>query len=367
MDLFKRNGNTIDSVCTSIISVSKIFAICAGPTGLLVLLTYLQSVRAPLPISDFSSAPTLVTIAGIYSVIVTLITFFLLLPAFACSVSSETRDSTRIRSLSYLPQFKRYFGNINREMLLFQSSALIAILVFCSLQLLITSVLVLVVFILCTCLIASALSVSLFYNGGRLFSIYAWKFRAAAISKLYFGCVARSLFCSLWLMILEFTISQVKIITDIPGGLINRIITWIGFYFVATIIYLTLTSVRTRTQSISKRIFLFIAIIILVALFSGSAFSKKTLHFMGIGGGIPVEILYRTVAVGGKGAIAQKITGCLILNAGSRVIIQPMTNPTESTCSRMLSTQELRYGTMYRGITVFSGSDTIELSGFIPE
>ncbi len=69
----------------------------------------------------------------------------------------------------------------------------------------------------------------------------------------------------------------------------------------------------------------------------------------------------------GTNVIARLVHGCLILNAGSRVLIQPMDALTTDACSRELPTNESSYAIMYKGVEVLSGSDIIKLSGFTSE
>lgn len=357
------NQEKIKFFTTLLIEFAKLFAILAGPVGIAILIVYLQSVRAPLPISEFSTAPTLVIVAGVYSILVAVIACSLVIPLLFCSVSVQVREEVRMRSLSYLPYVLKLPRFLKNHIFLFQCGSLFVIVTFNICMLLATSASILVIAMLVAALLGSVLGVVLLYNGGRIFGNYAWQFRTTAIGKLLGASLCRSLACFLWVVASEIAISGLAYTSVIPNTLLNhaaiRLLSFIG----TTVTYVALSSI----YSMLDRLSLFVGAAVCVALFSGSGFSKKTLHFLGIGGGIPVEILLRTMEADRKEVIARLVPGCLILNAGSRVIIQPMADPTESACSRELSPEELKPGTMYQKVTVFSGSDIIKISGFTAE
>jgi hypothetical protein len=96
-------------------------------------------------------------------------------------------------------------------------------------------------------------------------------------------------------------------------------------------------------------------------VFNTSYSGQKALQFFRIGGGIPVSILTKTMTPGGKDVVAQTIDGCMILNAGSHVIISVLNHPTLTTCQLKPSQSPVRYGEMFKEIEIISGSDVVRI------
>jgi hypothetical protein len=96
-------------------------------------------------------------------------------------------------------------------------------------------------------------------------------------------------------------------------------------------------------------------------VFNLSYSGEKALQFFGIGGGIPVSILKKTMTPGGKDVVAQTIDGCIILNAGSHVIIGVLKHPTLTTCQLEFSPSRVHHGEMVKDIEIISGSDVISI------
>jgi hypothetical protein len=119
----------------------------------------------------------------------------------------------------------------------------------------------------------------------------------------------------------------------------------------------------TSTGVIPYRIL--IAVVIFASsliMFNASYSGRKALQILRIGGGIPVSIISKTMMPDGKDVIAHTIDGCMILNAGSHIIIQVVNRPTLATCQE-LPPPPVKNGEILKGIEIISGSDVIKLEG----
>jgi hypothetical protein len=106
-----------------------------------------------------------------------------------------------------------------------------------------------------------------------------------------------------------------------------------------------------------------IALILIEMLMFGPSFAGRiVLRELGIGGGIPVKLLIRTMRPGGSNVTADNVRGCLILNLGGRVILRPLEKPTRELCAEPIAgAQQQR--TELKGLHVYSSSDVIEMTG----
>lgn len=187
------------------------------------------------------------------------------------------------------------------------------------------------------------------------------RFKKKLSRQVFFDSLIRSIWCVVWLIGMARINLAFPLIRDNQEVLLGRIVTWSVFLLFMIVTYLALTSIRARFERLP---ILMTAGLCMALAWYPSFFSKRTLHVLGIGGGILIEILLRTMNPQEVNVVARLVHGCLILNAGSRVIIQPMNAPTADACSRELPSGEVSYANMYIGIEVFSSSDIIKLSGF---
>jgi hypothetical protein len=99
------------------------------------------------------------------------------------------------------------------------------------------------------------------------------------------------------------------------------------------VLYLSLTSVIAQIQRLPV-VVLFVTVMALLWFpgFSG----RIALRVMGIGGGIPAQVVVKTMDVGSSNFVAETRIGCLILNAGGQVIIRRMNKPTAESCGSAL-------------------------------
>jgi len=343
------------------IDIAKIFAVLAGPMGLYILISYLQSVRAPLPISDFSTIQTLIIIAAAYAFLIVVVMGIIYLPVFLCQPSRKTRMHIRIKTFNYSLRNRSWIEHLGSQPFLFQGSALVLIPTYSILWMSRASIGVSLLWLGGMLFLGAAASVAMFLGQG-ITPDRARHFRTKLALRVFTGSIVRGGWCIAWLRVMAMFNLAFPVVKDNQASSVGRIALWSMFMIVTLFAYFGLTSVRARVERVP--ILIFAGLFVALALYP-TYFSRKTLHFLGIGGGIPIEILLRTMEPSGTSFIARSVRGCLILNAGSRIIFQPLDVPTSDACGRELPLQELGYDTMYKGIEVLSGSDIIKLSGFL--
>jgi hypothetical protein len=128
------------------------------------------------------------------------------------------------------------------------------------------------------------------------------------------------------------------------------VIYWV--FFMGTKI---ISGIYFRLRAFMAMVFFAFFMIVFNLSYSG----EKALQFFGIGGGIPVSILKKTMTPGGKDVVAQIINACMILNAGSHIII--LKDPTLTTCQLEFSQSRVHHGEMLKGVEIISGSDVISI------
>jgi hypothetical protein len=59
--------------------------------------------------------------------------------------------------------------------------------------------------------------------------------------------------------------------------------------------------------------------------------------------------------------VAHPFQGCMILHAGTHIIVKVLDHPTLATCETELSPSRLNNGEMLKGMEIIAGSDVINL------
>ena len=114
-----------------------------------------------------------------------------------------------------------------------------------------------------------------------------------------------------------------------------------------------------RYRALGATIFLAFFLIMFNPSYSG----RKALQALHIGGGIPVSILRKTMASGGKDIVAQTIEACMVLNSGNHISIKVINHPTLDTCQATLSpTGNQGERELPKGIETIAGSDVISIT-----
>lgn len=98
-----------------------------------------------------------------------------------------------------------------------------------------------------------------------------------------------------------------------------------------------------------------------------SVAGRTVVRMLGIGGGIPVTFLVRTMQVGGSSVVAEERSGCLILNVGGRVIVQNLSKPSSERCAGKPPTISPSHVDALEGISVYSTADIIEMTRYHDE
>ena len=134
-----------------------------------------------------------------------------------------------------------------------------------------------------------------------------------------------------------------------------RIPTWAAFTFVLIFLYYGLTAVKVRSERIP---FIALLLVILIAYFEPFYAGRTTLRVLGIGGGIPVEVLQKYQAPGSNVIVGRIIRGCLLLNSGSKVAMRVKEGKEKIDCQNETNINGA-YNSMYHGVEVISGSDVV--------
>lgn len=357
---FVQNRENLKHWMASAIDAGKLSVLIAGPVGLYILVAYLQSVRAPLPISDFSTIQTLLIIAATYILVVGFIFAVVYFPVFTCLVPRKWRIHIRVKIPSYNFCKRDWIEQLGNQPFLFHGSSTLLIPTYSVLWISRASDVTSYLWLSFALIVGAISSVIIFYTEA-IISNRTQKFRTKLAFRVFTGSLMRGGWCIAWLHIIARLNLAFPIIRDFQASSPGRIATWTFFLCITFFMYFGLTSIKVRPE----RILIVILFGLMGALaYYPSFFSQRTLHLLGIGGGIPVKVLVKTMDPEGTNVIARSINGCLILNTGSRIILQILETPTVNICSQLSSQNEARYAAMYKEITVLSGSDVIRISGY---
>ena len=362
------NKDDVRAWASLLLDGAKVGTIGGASLGLLMLLAYLHSVGAPLPLVDASASFTLLVIVAVYAFIMSVLVFALLLPAALCFVSQKFRLITRSRKLEHGLPIPRALRNSGSQYALFQSTAISVIASFSVGIAANLSYPEFLFLILASFPIGIALTIWGFYKRTL---VARRSLRANLRSKLALlvgaYSVAHGVICVFWCVFLITTLAAVLPTSEASflSGQSNASRLGIGLLFaiVAISLFCVLTSVRIRPERIPFGLaFVVIALALLNPAYSG----RQVLRFLGIGGGIPVVLLTKTMDPDGTSVFARKLDGCLIVNVGSRIVFQPLSNPNWKGCNAQ-ETGNSAPQPMLASTVVLSQSDILSISGVPPQ
>ena len=75
---------------------------------------------------------------------------------------------------------------------------------------------------------------------------------------------------------------------------------------------------------------------LLFAIYAPSYFGGLSLRILGIGGGIPISLITKTMPPGSKDMIASVKRGCLVLKTATEIVVKPDDKPTPEKCHLQL-------------------------------
>lgn len=326
-----------------------------------MLISYLQSVRAPLPISDFSAVQVLIIVAGTYTFFLTILLLAIYFPVLVCRPSESLYRDVRLRVAILMYNYKSLLKSEINQFALFHGSALIVIPTYGMLWISRASDETSFVWLLVMSLFGAVLGVITFcISDNKLPRVH--KARIKIGLRVFSGAIVRGGWCAAWLRIMALLALALPIVRDNQGNSSARVVVCLFFIIITMSMYLGLTRVKARVERLP--IVIFAGLFVALGSYPG-ALGKRTLHILGIGGGIPIKILLKTMKPESKDIIAQTVQGCLILNVGSRLILQPLDAPSEETCSLEYPLNEIGYRNIYKGVEVISSVDVIRVSRFI--
>jgi len=345
----------------------KLAGLAGSALGLYLTLSYLLSVNAPVFL-DASSAFALILIALLFGFCCLIFTGILFYPLIFCRGSARSRrlvifaDASSSRSIA-----ARLGGN---HYLLLQSSpiGLIATLTVSSLAfsastetVLLASTIGAVVglAVSITVLLASPFKEAV--NKKLKDKVSAAKIKLAR--RLIWDVVKRDFFAFLWIVaIAPFALLALARLQSAADPLLKEVPSWAPGLLISLFLliqYVFLTSQKARATRLPAAM-LFIAFILLLSIpgYSG----RQILRALGIGGGIPVEFIVRTMQDKGTQLIAEKQAGCLISNLGGRIVISEFEQTSGDRCAGEQQSESRPHRSL-AGVTIFSSTDVLRLYG----
>ena len=334
------------------LSAATLVGLAGSAIGLLQIIAYLISVGAPFPLADASATFVLLITAAISCFGVVMIGGMILLPGWLFSVSPRLRRQLRCRPLRWdLPKRKRLEA-LGNQYLLFQSApiALICTRAGGSAAKLPSDIFW--IFVGVALILALSASTVTFYTNKYFvqrvkphFGRRIGRVRLVLVLKLLGGMVARTVVTFLWFALIMQLVSLFPEIHRFEAAPLGGAAVYLGAGVLMGSTYCALTSVIARIERIPA-IMLFWTVVF--SLWWPAFAGRTALRIIGIGGGIPTEIIVKTMSVGSTSFVAEKRIGCLILNAGGQVIMRRNTHPTVESlvatlCIRMPATSRCRF------------------------
>lgn len=326
--------------------------------GFYVISAYLINTGAPLLMSDFSTTLWFISLAALIAfVAIVLSATFFFAPAFIFPTSLRLLRYTRTATLNEFISGAARTSRLSVRDFGIQWYAIngvpVAMILFLTLAYF-------------TNLPATPLTYALWVlwlvaNGAlATFLIYKYSklFRRCSLLRRRVVLLCRVVGSSLWKMVwaawwaaLLFQIMS-KVVT-LPI-LVLFILYLYVIYFVSS---------RFTEVMLYRALGAIIVFAFLLIMFSPSYSGGKALQTLHIGGGIPVSILRKTMAPGAKDVVAETIKACMVINAGSHMIIKQIDQPTLDSCQTSLS-PSVSYGErkMPTGIETIAGSDVISVT-----
>lgn len=358
---------------TDLLNLAKLSALVGSAMGLFMMLSYLRSVSAPFPSMDAVSSVTLLIIFATYAFFGFYVQFILFAPAVLCYVSPSTRWLARTRSVRIQGKLLRPINKLGSDFVIHHSSSIAAITV---------PWLVLLVLIYFKPSVRAEwlflfLPVSAF--GGALLSrlwfkwygVHAVRFqkrlnyrkRSKFISRVFFESLMRGLMAGIWstlvILMLYYIFRPERYASGSPDWVIILFI--IVFDGVLCVLYVFSTA-------ISRQMHLF-PVLLLMCLFLGTIYAPShvgafSLRFLGLGGGIPISVTFRSMQSQGVQSSLSPVEGCLIFNSGNSVIIQEMVGPSLDKCivPFTVSSRDYKIPSMFESVKLYPGAEVRVIS-----
>ena len=311
-----------------LLDASKLALPGAVLSGSFFVFAYLQSVGAPLPTADLPAMTSLfLSILVLFGASAIGGAMVVLLPAVACSTPEIVR--TRIDAGAPLPAARA--GMLRaalRRTLILDSGfyfGLIGLLVGCAAFAYRAARIGTGTMVLCI-----GLSV-LTGTGFGLWRQYRSPTKHAAGSdapekahpdvpwhEIAFFSIRNALFGLLWSMLILLSALRLLRLDREPMDVRTEAY-WVGLILLVAALYAVLTAVPRR---IERLVALVTPLVLMPAITSPSSVGAGTLRLLGAGGGLPVSLLLAPPP-GMANQPASPECGCLILNAGSEVVLLP--------------------------------------------
>lgn len=354
-----------------VVDASKLFALAGASTGLLLLVSYLSSVGAPLPLVDASSTFALLIIAAVYGFIGIIIGLMILFPFMMCAIPQKLRQHLRRERLHWKMPIAQRLERLGSEYVMFHSTeflAIAAISVSYSARASLAQTVVAVAF---AWMVGAVISAIRLYVGVQFedrvklrFDNRVYMLKRKLAAWVIAGSLARTFWCLIWFSFMSEFFVLLPGVRDLQVTTLGYVLTWAIFGLILALFYSMLVSVKGRIERLPLALFFFT---LMAAIFYPSFAGRTVVRMLGIGGGIPVTFLVRTMRVGGSTVVAEERSGCLILNVGGQVIVQNLTKPSSERCAGRPPTLVPSHVDALEGISVYSTADIIDMTRYHDE
>lgn len=140
--------------------------------------------------------------------------------------------------------------------------------------------------------------------------------------------------------------------------------------FAIIIIVLLPHALLSRGAPSLRRIIAFLSfwVLIMTTFFPGAvSLTSTALRTLGFGGGVPVTMLIKRYAFNSKEARAERVSGCMILQTSTAIILRGEEHDDKNCVVRPRLMEPFTSSASYEGITVFQRSDVLEIGAFRPK
>ena len=185
------------------------------------------------------------------------------------------------------------------------------------------------------------------------------RFRNIAQRTIIIGGIVRAFIAVVWVTAIYGLISRNEVFTSSTIGT-----AYIEVFYLSTM--LVIYFLFTHVNVIATRIpFAMLLLAFLFAIYFPSYSGGLALRVLGMGGGIPISIVVKTMLPGSKDIVAVVKPGCLILKSAFEVIVKSDDNPTLGTChaglSELLQTSNQIRPQIFNQVDVFPFSQVVQV------
>ena len=403
-DWLRTNSDVLKSIVSTILDSTKLLALIGTFYGFVVMAAYLRSVNAPFVLLEANSIFLLVSIAAVSTFFGIIIVGFIAFPAYMCYVPRKnyyylfaipipkfvnqslslaqkksnnysSNQDQKLRSMKFI--INRFFvasatalKKLAVPYLVFHSSSVTTIIAITMMVAIWpASALKIPLGWLIGTITGTGISYLIFrYHQASMYHGFAtrerrFRLKQSRVLLLVRGSIWRGFWMGAWSTIaIDLLLKVWSSIYVLKNFDVSLSVFLFAFACIAIVLYTLLTS---------SRVVLLRVIVVIVTspyIISGICFpsmsGRVAVRSLGIGGGIPIEFIARTMNDGEHGMTGRSHNGCLILNVAGRFIIQKLDQLNHKNCDQDSSDDAAQFYPMFTGITVFPSQDVLLINRF---